>query len=46
MEDRSNYWLRRKLSRRSTIRGAAITGVGAGAFALVGCGDDDGLRHL
>lgn len=41
MEDRSNYWLRKKISRRTTIRGAAIAGVGAGAFALVGCGDDD-----
>ncbi|MEO8539705.1 MAG: ABC transporter substrate-binding protein [bacterium] len=41
MEDRTNYWLRRKVSRRTTIRGAAVAGVGAGAFALVGCGDDD-----
>ena len=41
MEDRSNYWLRRKATRRTTLRGAAIAGVGAGAFALVGCGDDD-----
>lgn len=41
MEDRSNYWLRRKLTRRTTIRGAAVAGIGGGAFALVGCGDDD-----
>ena len=41
MEENSNYWLRRKVSRRTTIRGAALAGVGAGAFALVGCGDDD-----
>jgi peptide/nickel transport system substrate-binding protein len=41
MEDRSNYWLRRKVSRRTTLRGAAVAGVGAGALALVGCGDDD-----
>lgn len=41
MEDRTNYWMRRKISRRTTIRGAAVAGVGAGAFALVGCGDDD-----
>ena len=41
MEDNSNYWLRRKVSRRTAIRGAAVAGVGAGAFALVGCGDDD-----
>ncbi len=41
MEDRTNYWLRRTTSRRATLRGAAVAGVGAGAFALVGCGDDD-----
>ena len=41
MEENPNYWLRRKVSRRTTIRGAALAGVGAGAFALVGCGDDD-----
>ncbi|MBI2764759.1 MAG: ABC transporter substrate-binding protein [Chloroflexi bacterium] len=40
MEEK-NYWLRRRFSRRTTIRGAAIAGVGAGAIALVGCGDDD-----
>jgi peptide/nickel transport system substrate-binding protein len=38
----TNYWLRKRVSRRTTIRGAAVAGVGAGAFALVGCGDDDG----
>ncbi|MBA4179555.1 MAG: hypothetical protein C0506_03105 [Anaerolinea sp.] len=42
MEDRNNYWLRHKTSRRTALRGAAVAGVGAGAFALVGCGDDDG----
>lgn len=41
MEEQSNYWLRRRLSRRTTLRGAAVAGVGAGALALVGCGDDD-----
>jgi peptide/nickel transport system substrate-binding protein len=41
MEENKNYWLRRKVSRRATLRGAGIAGVGAGAFALVGCGDDD-----
>jgi len=39
--ERSNYWLRRKISRRTTIQGAGIAAVGAGALALVGCGDDD-----
>jgi peptide/nickel transport system substrate-binding protein len=41
MEDRNNYWLRRKLSRRSALRGSAITGIAAATYALVGCGDDD-----
>lgn len=42
MYERSNYWLRRKISRRNTIRAAGVAGAGAGAFALVGCGDDNG----
>lgn len=41
MEERTNYWLRRKLSRRSALRGSAITGIAAATYALVGCGDDD-----
>ncbi len=41
MEDRSNYWLRRKLSRRTALRGGALAGVGAASIAIVGCGDDD-----
>lgn len=41
MEDRSNYWLRRQVSRRGTLRGAGLAGMGAGALVLVGCGDDD-----
>ena len=41
MEDRSNYWLRRTISRRTTLRGGAIAGAGAASLALVGCGDDD-----
>ena len=40
MEEK-NYWLRKRYTRRTTIRGAAIAGVGASAYALVGCGDDD-----
>ncbi|MBI5949330.1 MAG: ABC transporter substrate-binding protein [Chloroflexi bacterium] len=42
---RSNYWTRRltsaQLSRRRFVGGAAVTGVGAAALGLVGCGDDD-----
>jgi peptide/nickel transport system substrate-binding protein len=40
----SEYWdslRRRRFSRRTALRGAAITGVGAASIALVGCGDDD-----
>lgn len=40
-----NYWLRkqaaRRMSRRSWLGGATAATVGASAFALVGCGDDD-----
>src|SRR5690606_1778972 len=39
--DNSNYWLRRRLSRRTALRGTALTGLGAASFALLGCGDDD-----
>ena len=41
MEDRSNYWLKRRVSRRTAIKGSAVAGVGAAALSLVGCGDDD-----
>ncbi len=41
MEDRSNYWLRRKVNRRTALRGSAFAGIGAASLALVGCGDDD-----
>lgn len=39
--EHTNYWLRRKLSRRTALRGTALTGIGAASYALVGCGDDD-----
>ncbi len=39
--EETNYWLRRRVTRRSTLKGAGIAGLGAGAYALVGCGDDD-----
>ncbi len=38
--ERSNYWTR-KLARRRMLAGTASGGLGAAAFALVGCGDDD-----
>ncbi len=45
MRDQSNYWTRRlsanRLSRRRLVGGAAAAGMGAAAFGLVGCGDDD-----
>lgn len=41
MEERTNYWLRRKITRRTALRGSAITGIAAASYALVGCGDDD-----
>ena len=41
MVDSSNYWLRRRVSRRTTLRGGATVGLGAAALGLVGCGDDD-----
>lgn len=41
MEERSNYWLRRRLSRRTALQGGALGVVGAASLALVGCGDDD-----
>ena len=36
-----NYWLRNRVSRRGLLRGGAAGAVGASAWALVGCGDDD-----
>ena len=41
MAEQENYWLRRKFSRRTTLRGSALAGVAAASYALVGCGDDD-----
>src|SRR5262249_36861989 len=39
-----NYWTRLgrgALSRRRLVRGSALAGFGAAAWAAVGCGDDD-----
>ncbi len=41
MAERTNYWLRRRLDRRTALRGGAIAGAGLAAFAIAGCGDDD-----
>lgn len=38
MAGRDNYWLRRRVSRRSFLYGS---GAAAAGFALVGCGNDD-----
>lgn len=38
MTRNENYWLRRRVSRRSFVYG---TGAAAAGFALVGCGNDD-----
>lgn len=34
-------WRRRRVSRRTALRGAAVGGVGIAAAATIGCGDDD-----
>jgi len=39
--DQRNYWTRRRLGRRSMLRGAGLTGVGLAGAALIGCGGDD-----
>ncbi|MEZ4482726.1 MAG: ABC transporter substrate-binding protein [Dehalococcoidia bacterium] len=42
-DNERNYWARasRRYSRRTVVRGAGLAGLGAGAAALIGCGDDD-----
>jgi peptide/nickel transport system substrate-binding protein len=41
MTERQNYWLRKPISRRRVLYGAAGTTAGVSALALVGCGNDD-----
>lgn len=36
-----NYWTRRRLGRRTILKGSAAGAVGAAALVAVGCGDDD-----
>ena len=37
----SSYWTRRRISRRSVLRGTGALGVGAVGAVLIGCGSDD-----
>ena len=41
MSDERNYWIRRRISRRTALRGAGIGATGLLGAALIGCGDDD-----
>jgi len=36
-----NYWTRKRVGRRTILKGSAAGAVGAAALAAVGCGDDD-----
>jgi peptide/nickel transport system substrate-binding protein len=38
----SDYWARRRISRRTFVRGAGAAAAGAAGFAVAGCGDDGG----
>ncbi len=40
--ERDNYWIRRQgMSRRAMLRAGGVAGIGAAAYVLTGCGDDD-----
>ena len=41
MTEHDNYWTRRRVSRRSVLRGAVLGIAGLAGAALIGCGDDD-----
>jgi peptide/nickel transport system substrate-binding protein len=41
LRDERHYWDRVRLSRRSVVKGAGVTGVGLTTAALVGCGGGD-----
>ena len=36
-----NYWTKRRVSRRSVLRGASVTVLGLAGAGLIGCGGDD-----
>jgi len=38
--ERDNYW-KRRVGRRTVLRGSGTAAIGASAWALAGCGDDD-----
>ncbi|HQW51092.1 MAG TPA: ABC transporter substrate-binding protein [Tepidiformaceae bacterium] len=40
-EDTRERWWQTPVGRRNILRGAALTGLGAAAAGMVGCGDDD-----
>ena len=41
MDQRSNYWTRQRVGRRSMVRGAGLASVGLAGAALIGCGGDE-----
>ena len=41
MDEERNYWTRRRISRRTALRGAGLGVAGLAGAALIGCGDDD-----
>ena len=38
----TNYWARKRISRRGVLRGTAIGAAGLAGAVLIGCGDDEG----
>ncbi len=38
----SNYWTRKRISRRGILRGTALGAAGLAGAVLIGCGDDEG----
>ena len=42
MDMESNYWTRKRISRRGILRGTALGAAGLAGAVLIGCGDDDG----
>jgi peptide/nickel transport system substrate-binding protein len=41
MTEHDNFWTRRRISRRSALRGGALGIAGLAGAALIGCGDDE-----
>ncbi|MBT7755656.1 MAG: ABC transporter substrate-binding protein [Candidatus Magasanikbacteria bacterium] len=38
----TNYWTRKRISRRGVLRGTALGAAGLAGAVLIGCGDDEG----